>query len=133
MNVFTYGSLMYDSVWAKVVTQTYRQKSGVVHGFQRLRVKNEKYPGLIKGNGVVEGIINFDIEAEDLARLDIFEGDLYKREAVEALDADGEKTIAFVYLIRDEFKSVLDGEWSKAEFERTGWPSLKSSMWVCAG
>ena len=92
----------------------------MVHGFQRLQVKNQKYPGLVRGHGVVNGIIYFDIEAKDLARLDIFEGDLYKREAVEISCADGEKIAAFVYLIRDEFKSVLGGEWSKAEFERTG-------------
>ena len=120
MNVFTYGSLMYDRVWSRVVAQTCAKKSGVVQGFQRLRVKNERYPGLVRGNDVVDGVVYFDLTHTDLARLDSFEGKLYQREEVEVLCEDREKVKAFVYVIRDEFKGVLDGEWSLEEFEKTG-------------
>ncbi|MBN1995232.1 MAG: gamma-glutamylcyclotransferase [Anaerolineae bacterium] len=120
MNVFTYGSLMYHRVWSRVVAATYPQKSGAVYGFQRLRVKNEPYPGLIKGNDVVDGIIYFGVTTADLARLDKFEGRLYKRVEVEVTGADGEQAPAWVYVIRDEFRELLDGPWSKTEFEQEG-------------
>jgi len=111
---------MYDRVWSRVVTQTYQKKSGVIQNFQRLKVKNERYPGLIKRVGDVEGVVYFDISTQDLARLDNFEGKLYKREEVTVMCADGAETLAFVYVIRDEFKEILNGEWSKEEFEREG-------------
>jgi gamma-glutamylcyclotransferase (GGCT)/AIG2-like uncharacterized protein YtfP len=120
MNIFTYGSLMYDRVWSRVVSQTYRKKLGVVQSFQRLKVANEQYPGLIKGDGEVEGVVYFDISAQDLARLDNFEGKLYQREEVKVMCADGTEVVAFVYVIRDEFKEVLGGEWPKEEFEHKG-------------
>jgi gamma-glutamylcyclotransferase (GGCT)/AIG2-like uncharacterized protein YtfP len=120
MNVFTYGSLMYDRVWSRVVTQTYRKKSGFVKHFQRLKVKNEHYPGLIKGDKDVEGVVYFDISAQDMARLDNFEGKLYQRENVMVKCADGTRVSAFVYVIRDQFKAVLNGQWSKEDFEQEG-------------
>ena len=120
MNVFTYGSLMYDRVWSRVVTGHYARQNGVVQGFQRLRVKNEQYPGLIKGKGYVEGVVYFDVSAEDMTRLDQFEGELYQRKVVEVVCDNGRGVTASVYVIRDLFRERLDGEWSIAEFEQNG-------------
>ena len=120
MNVFTYGSLMYDSIWSRVVAGTYPKKSGVVQGFERLKVRNEPYPGLIRGQDVVEGVVHFDLTAQDVARLDRFEGELYQREEVEVVCEDGERTPALVYVVRDEFKWILAGQWSPVEFEQAG-------------
>ena len=120
MNVFTYGSLMYAGVWLRVVTGTYAQQKGVVRGFQRLRVNNEHYPGLIKGEGDVAGVVYIDVSAGDMARLDQFEGELYRRELVEVVVEDESRIQAFVYVIRDEFKGILGDTWSVEEFERQG-------------
>ena len=120
MNVFTYGSLMYNSVWSRVVARAYPQKIGVVHGFQRLKVRHEPYPGLIRGQEAVEGVVYLEVAAADLARLDRFEGPLYRREEVEVVCTGGERVAAFVYLIRDEYHGILDGAWSRVEFEREG-------------
>jgi len=120
MNVFTYGSLMYDRVWSRVVLGHYPRQNGVVRGFRRLQVKNEPYPGLVKGKGNVEGVIYFDVSSEDMARLDQFEGKLYRREMVEVVCRDGRVVPAALYLIQDQFKDVLAGEWSKVQFEQNG-------------
>jgi gamma-glutamylcyclotransferase (GGCT)/AIG2-like uncharacterized protein YtfP len=120
MNVFTYGSLMYDSVWSRVVAGTYPKKSGVVKGFARLKVRNEQYPGLIRGHDVVDGVVYFDLTAQDVARLDRFEGELYQREEVEVVCEDEERAPALVYLIRDEYKWILGDQWSPVEFEQAG-------------
>ena len=120
MNVFTYGSLMYERVWSRVVTGQYARQNGVVQGFRRLQVKNEHYPGLVKRKGRVEGVVYFAVSAADMARLDRFEGELYRREVVEVTCGDGKRVPAAVYLIRDQFKNGLGGEWSPAQFEQHG-------------
>ena len=120
MNVFTYGSLMYPRVWSRVVTQAYTQKIGVVQGFRRLQVNNQPYPGLIKGEGKVEGVVYLDISPQDLARLDHFEGELYRRDEVAVACRDGANLRAFVYIIRDEYQNILGDEWLPEEFERSG-------------
>jgi len=120
MNVFTYGSLMYERVWSRVVTGNYAQQKGVVQGFRRLRVKNEQYPGLIKGKGNVEGVVYFGVSPEDVMRLDQFEGELYHREMVVVLCQNGRLVPAALYLIQDQFKHLLAGVWSKVQFEQYG-------------
>ena len=120
MNVFTYGSLMYARVWSRVVAGNYAQQKGVVQGFRRLRVKHEQYPGLIKGKGKVEGVVYFDVSPEDVIRLDRFEGELYQQELVEVVCQNGRLMPAALYLIQDQFKDVLAGEWSKVQFEQHG-------------
>jgi len=111
---------MYDRVWSRVVTGQYARQNGVVQGFRRLQVKNEQYPGLISGKDKVEGVVYFDVSAEDMIRLDRFEGELYRREVVEVECENGRDVTASVYVIRDLFRERLDGEWSIVEFERNG-------------
>jgi gamma-glutamylcyclotransferase (GGCT)/AIG2-like uncharacterized protein YtfP len=120
VNVFTYGSLMYDRVWSRVVTGQYARQNGVVKGFQRLQIKNESYPGLIKGKGRVTGVVYLAVSAEDVTRLDRFEGELYRREMVEVICSDGRHVPAAFYLIKDQFKNLLAGEWSQSQFELHG-------------
>ncbi len=120
MNVFTYGSLMYESVWCRVVTRRYVQKIGTVQGFRRLKVNNEVYPGLIKGEGEVQGVVYFDVTAEDLTRLDQFEGALYHRKEIDVRCADGTRARAWGYIVRDKYKGLLGDVWSPEEFERVG-------------
>jgi hypothetical protein len=52
--------------------------------------------------------------------LDRFEGAFYQREKVEIMCEDGESLQAYVYVIQDKYKGILNGEWSQSEFERIG-------------
>ncbi len=84
-NVFTYGSLMFDSVWTRVVRGQYRSTPARLTDHARVRVRNQTYPGVYASPGAaVEGVLYFDVQAADLQRLDAFEGNEYARVSVQA-------------------------------------------------
>jgi len=58
------------------------------------------------------------IDSNDLALLDDFEGDYYRREAVSVI-SEGRAIVAQAYWLRDEFHELLDSKpWRGDEFER---------------
>lgn len=119
MNVFTYGSLMFDQVWSRVVRSSYRRADAVLPGHERRAVRGETYPGVIAAPGAsVAGVVYFDVDDADLARLDGFEGPPYERRSV-LLDLTGEALPAEVYLIRDPAR-LEPAPWDVAGFERAG-------------
>jgi gamma-glutamylcyclotransferase (GGCT)/AIG2-like uncharacterized protein YtfP len=99
--VFTYGSLMFPSVWERVVEGRYCRVEAIVEGYQRYEVHGETYPGMIAATGQsVRGAVYFDVCERDLAALDAFEGADYRRDELTAVLAGGEKmpVAAYVYL-----------------------------------
>lgn len=97
--VFTYGSLMFPPVWDRVVEGRYRRAEAVVEGCQRYEVKAETYPGMVRAAGQsVRGVVYFDVGTRDLAALDAFEGEDYRREALTAILANGERITVSAYL-----------------------------------
>jgi len=79
-DVLTYGSLMFDPVWSAVVTGQYSSRRVRVDGWQRYVIPGEDYPGAVVSAGSsMEAILWEGVDAEDLARLDAFEGDQYER------------------------------------------------------
>ena len=81
MQVFTYGSLMFDPVWRRVVRGRYRAEPASVEGLQRGRLRGESYPGLWPGEpgDRVVGVLYRDVGRSDLVALDRFEGEQYQR------------------------------------------------------
>ena len=67
-NIFVYGSLMFDSVWNRVVTGSYSKIEGQLFGYSRFTIKGEHYPGLIEKPGTVDGVIWLDVSDTDIAR-----------------------------------------------------------------
>lgn len=134
-HVFTYGSLMFPGVWRRVVHGDYRRVQGSLVGFSRHPVDGETYPGVrAQAGGRVEGVVYFDVDASDLRRLDVFEGDEYERKTVAvrvegivdpavgdglAAGMGGGPVRAEVYVYRD-LARLRDGDWSQDRFEREG-------------
>ncbi len=125
-SVFTYGSLMFEPVWARVVTGRYRSVPAVLHGFRRQRVRGATYPSLMRCAGAaVEGLLYLDVTDDDIAALDRFEGAGYRRIAVgvqtrvegRAGDAAGGRLAADTYLFVAEEK-MEPGEWDAERFGR---------------
>ncbi len=82
-NVFTYGSLMYEAVWTRVVRGQYASARARLPGFRRLAIRDETYPAVVADAGAeVLGRLWFDISPDDIERLDRFEGSEYRRQAV---------------------------------------------------
>ena len=102
MHIFTYGSLMFPQVWQHVVRGTYRSAPASLAGHARYAIVGETYPGIIAQEGAqVAGVLYFDVAAQDVAALDAFEGEEYRRDQVPLTLASGEAMIAgtYVYLL----------------------------------
>jgi gamma-glutamylcyclotransferase (GGCT)/AIG2-like uncharacterized protein YtfP len=98
-HIFTYGSLMFAPVWRHVVRSTYRFEAAAIEGHARYAVRGELYPGLIaEAHASTAGVVYFDVRAEDVLALDLFEGDEYRRETVKVRLADGRLVDADTYI-----------------------------------
>ncbi|MGV3741048.1 MAG: gamma-glutamylcyclotransferase family protein [Burkholderiaceae bacterium] len=98
-NVFTYGSLMFPAVWARIVHAPCRSCGVMLGDYARYAVAGEAYPGMIaQAGGVIEGVLYLDVGRQDIARLDAFEGSEYRRIAVQVRLADGRQLAAQAYL-----------------------------------
>lgn len=98
-HVFSYGSLMFPQVWERVVRGRYRSAPAGVHGHVRYALAGETYPGMIaRAGSTVQGVVYFDVDAQDLALLDAFEGIEYRRDAISAQLDSGETIMAETYI-----------------------------------
>jgi gamma-glutamylcyclotransferase (GGCT)/AIG2-like uncharacterized protein YtfP len=121
-HIFTYGSLMFAPVWESIVAGTYLQYKARLSGFVRRCIDNEDYPAIVPGriSAVVKGILYLDISAEDMARLDQFEGSIYLRQHVQ-VSTENNIFAADAYVLRHEYRHLLSRKtWCPEEFEKTG-------------
>ena len=122
-NIFTYGSLMFQPVWSKVVKGEYGSMTGKIYGVQRKCVRGETYPCLIGADNdqSVEGTVYFQVSREDAGRLDLFEGEYYRRCRKKCVLADGRLIDVETYLFRKEFYHLADDkDWDVKWFESEG-------------
>lgn len=120
MHVFTYGSLMFPTVWTRVVRGDYRARDAFIHGFRRLRIPDKEHPALVVSAcaAPIMGRLYFDVNARDLVRLDHFETANYARVAIAATITD-RACSAQAYLSLN-LDSILNEDWNTADFERRG-------------
>lgn len=116
-HIFTYGSLMFQEVWESLVLGKYSYAPALLEGYARRCVKNEEYPVVFKADESVKGIVYYDVEPYDIARLDVFEGEYYERKTIllnNCIDAE-------VYVLKREFFDIIDDKpWSEEAFEKEG-------------
>lgn len=123
-HVFVYGSLMYLPVWQQVVARQYNAQPALLADYQRYCVPGETYPGLkCEAGQSVKGLVWLDVQADDLARLDRFEGAEYERvDVMVALPNHSQGAglmEAQTYLWK--FPNLLEGKvWKAEDFERDG-------------
>ncbi len=119
---FTYGSLMWADIMARVCGRELASEPASLAGHSRHPVRGEDYPGLRPApDGVVAGRLYRDVDAAAWARLDAFEGDEYERVGVLVTLADGSEVPAQVYRFRGDVAArLLPGAWDVDAFEREG-------------
>lgn len=110
-HVFTYGSQMFAPVWQRVVRGRYRSVRAAVRGYARFAIRDAGYPGMIaQADGAVEGVLYLDVGADDLARLDAFEGPEYRRQTVAVLPETGAtaavQASTYLYLAADRLTAA---------------------------
>jgi gamma-glutamylcyclotransferase (GGCT)/AIG2-like uncharacterized protein YtfP len=119
---FTYGSLMWADIMARVCGAALASEPASLAGHARHPVRGQDYPGLQAApGGLVPGRLYRDVDAQAWWRLDAFEGEEYERVDVVVALADGSTLPAQVYRFRAQFAArLLPGDWSVEAFERDG-------------
>lgn len=118
--LFAYGSLMFPEVWMHVAGRERRSARASLAAHTALTVRGYTFPGLIPSPGsATPGRLYFDLDTDDWARLDAFEDTFYRREMVEATDAQGQLHRACAYVVMPDHRDVLsEAVWDAAWFEQ---------------
>lgn len=115
-HIFTYGSLMFAEVWQPLVGGRYLSEPAVLPGYRRFAVPGVAYPGIVAAPGQeVAGLLYRDVAPDDLARLDLFEGAEYRRDALPVTLADGTVLVAETYVWLDHGR-LSDAAWLPEAF-----------------
>jgi gamma-glutamylcyclotransferase (GGCT)/AIG2-like uncharacterized protein YtfP len=124
--LFCYGTLQVPEVIKSVTGRTYQGQTATVRDYAIYKVKNAEYPGIIhSSDSEIEGILYADVSDEDLKVLDLFESDLYRRQLLGVVLADGSTCKAWCYVIRDKNKSLLTTDtWRLEDFLDNGLESF---------
>ena len=124
--LFCYGTLQVPEVIRTVTGQSYAGQKATLHGYAIYRVKNAEFPGIVSAdNNKVEGILYENVADKFMKVLDLFEGDLYKRQMLQVEQADGMISKAWCYVIRDKNKGLLTSDtWRLADFLAKGLESF---------
>lgn len=119
---FTYGSLMWADIMARVCGREFASEPASLAGHRRHPVRGQDYPGLRPAaGGLVPGRLYLDVTDEAWARLDAFEGEEYERADVSVALADGRSLPAQVYRFKAELADrLLPGDWDAEAFGREG-------------
>ena len=121
MNIFTYGTLMFSPVWDAVVKANYRASSATLRGYSRKKIIDDIYPVAFEAGDqdFINGIVYYDIEVEDINRLDEFEGEYYRRTLVSVELKDQSPVEADVYIIKPRYRRLVSSqEWNPDDFQQ---------------
>lgn len=122
-HLFTYGTLMVPDIMARVSGCSSTSLAAELAGAVRYGVRGEEYPGLVRsGGGRVQGMLYLDLPAAAISRLDLFEGEYYRREQVEVSACDtGRVYCAMAYIFKPEYGHLLtEKPWEYSEFLQKG-------------
>ena len=119
--LFVYGTLVCEDIMSQVAGSCHRLEDATLRGYRRHPVRGEHFPGVVPAAGhAVPGVIYGALDRRALARLDRFEGPMYRRDVVRvSLAAGGGHRRVFAYVVRDAYRHHLeDGEWDLETFLR---------------
>lgn len=129
INLFTYGSLMCSDIMFKVADCRVDFTQATLSNFFRSKIRNKEYPGIVPQPGaMIPGVLYFDLSIEAINRLDVFEGELYRRENVEVITENHGSTTAMTYVITPQYRNLLTNkEWSFTYFLAVGKKKFEAS------
>lgn len=128
MNLFVYGTLMLPEIWHKVTRENKSHEKALLNGFFRSKLKGEVYPGIYRKNGCsVNGLIYYDVSHFTIEKLDMFEGERYRRIKVNAT-VNGQSVQTETYVLSTNFHYLItEEEWNLEEFIRSGNDHFKNN------
>jgi len=118
-SVFTYGTLQFPEVMQAVIGLDVKPISATLTDYQRFKIKERTFPGLIKKQGIItDGMLYRDLDEAAIQKLDHFEDVMYERCLVD-VQVNNETKQAFVYVTQKEYEDcLLDQEWGFEEFRK---------------
>jgi gamma-glutamylcyclotransferase (GGCT)/AIG2-like uncharacterized protein YtfP len=129
LNLFTYGSLMCSDIMFKVTGCQVDCSQATLGNFFRAKIQEREYPAIVPRPGaLVSGVLYFDLPPEAINKLDVFEGEIYRRQEVDVVTDNHRTMKAMTYVIKPRYRDLLtDEEWSfgyflafgKKKFEET--------------
>jgi gamma-glutamylcyclotransferase (GGCT)/AIG2-like uncharacterized protein YtfP len=110
---------MFGEVIAAVTGLAMTGVPGRLEGYARFRVRGAVYPGIRPVPGAcVHGIVYREVSARSLRLLDVFEGDLYRRQPV-IVEIGGQRLSAEAWVVRPSRERLLtDRPWEPDPFRR---------------
>jgi hypothetical protein len=110
-----------------VVGHTYRGVKAKLPGYAIYKIKNAEYPGAVfDPESEISGVLYAELSDVDLAILDVFEGELYRRSLLKVVLQSGEIIDSWLYVVREDLRKYLTVEpWDLKAFVKDG---LKSFM-----
>jgi gamma-glutamylcyclotransferase (GGCT)/AIG2-like uncharacterized protein YtfP len=131
--VFSYGTLMSESVLEVVLGRVPAWTEGRVSGYARVPLCGRCYPGAVpRDGGVIIGRVLRGVSSHELARLDRFEGDEYCP-VVETVRLDSGDTVrARLWALSDLNDVVPDSDWSFDRFVKVdqAWYLTSCKEWA---
>lgn len=119
--VFAYGTLMFPAIARAVSGEAAPARPARLDDHARHALRDRAYPGAVPRSGAcIEGIVYGQLSAAALARIDAFEGELYRRDEVPVRVGDeGQPCTALVYVVRPRWRTLLLArDWSPEQFRR---------------
>lgn len=91
--------------------------AATLYGYHRFKVVNQVYPGIIEvsdASSAVEGLVYSHLSEEDMAKLDLFEGDFYSTMQVSVKLLNDTQLNAHTYVWSGDIDNLI-GTWSFEE------------------
>jgi gamma-glutamylcyclotransferase (GGCT)/AIG2-like uncharacterized protein YtfP len=111
--LFVYGTLRCEDVMAAVAGQRFRSQPAQLSGYRCAAIRGEVYPGIVsQADSMIRGLLYSGLSGPVLAKLDRFEGEMYRRQKVEVSLPDGSRREAWTYVLKPKYARLLaDKDW----------------------
>lgn len=118
-HLYAYGTLQVGAIFAQIVGRAIEGQPATLTGYACYRISDCVYPAIVEAPGSeVRGVVYLGLTAEELERLDVYEGHLYERREVRVRQEDGSLLVE-TYVLRPEHRHRLSSEaWDRERFER---------------
>ena len=118
MNLFAYGTLIFEEILSKLLGAEHISIPGLLENYKIIKFYNAEYPGIIPDiESNVSGKIIFGINEQDISILDAYEGVMYKRSILK-VKALSKEYDCHVYVVDDNYREELSEEpWCPIDFK----------------
>jgi gamma-glutamylcyclotransferase (GGCT)/AIG2-like uncharacterized protein YtfP len=121
VNLFVYGSLMFDVVWQHIARTSNPGVPATAHSWSVRSLQGVSYPGLIPAppDSLASGLLRTNVSPAALARLDAFEGPDYLRQLITITLPDSSPSLAWAWIVSPAaMHLVLPETWDADRFAR---------------